>query len=146
MNTTTASDTTGHQGTVDQAREAVTTAIDKSRETASHAMEATCESARTAAEKAEETIEAHPIAALAGGLAIGAALGALLPRTDAEAKHLGPIGKRLSAGATAAALAARDQGKQELASLLPDKDNAKEKAMGLLGSIAQAAKDAGKKA
>ncbi|WP_448502104.1 hypothetical protein [Sphingomonas sp.] len=146
MTTTRNSDTSAQRGAVEQARDAVHDAIDKSRETASHAVDATRDTARTAAHKTEAAIEQHPIAALAGGLAIGAAIGALLPRTDAEAKHLGPLGKRISDGATAAALAARDQGKQELGALLPDKDNAKEKAMGLLGSIAQAAKEAGKKA
>lgn len=145
MTNNTAPTTTDHN-TLDQAREAVTHAIDKSRETASHAVDATIEGARSAADKTEAAIEQHPLAAIAGGLAIGAAIGALLPRTGAEAKHLGALGKRISEGATAAALAARDQGKQELSSLLPDKSNAKEKAMGALGSIAQAAKDAGKKA
>ncbi|PCD04579.1 hypothetical protein COC42_00165 [Sphingomonas spermidinifaciens] len=91
-------------------------------------------------------MEASPLAALLGGVAIGVAIGALLPRTQREAEALGPLGKRLTDGAAAAARAAREAGRQEIEALIPDKDGAKEKATALLGNVAKAARDGARSA
>jgi hypothetical protein len=131
---------TGKHSISDRAREAA----HSTRETASHAIDSTRHTASDAAHRAADGLQSNPLAALVGGLAAGAVVGALLPRTRQEAETLGPIGKRLASSAKAAALAARDAGKQELGGLVPDRANAKEKASSLLGTVVQAARDGAK--
>jgi hypothetical protein len=139
-NNTTA--TTGTTGSADTEATALTTL----RDSASHAYESTRETAATAAARAGEGIEANPLAVLAGGVALGAVLGALLPKTESEQKVLGPLGKRLSETAVAAAAAAREAGKEQLSNAIPDKDAAKESLRKAFGNVVEAAKDGGKSA
>jgi len=61
-----------------------------------------------------DAMEANPLAVLAGGAAVGLLAGLAIPRTEREAALLGPVGKRMTAAATAAAAAARDTGLAEL--------------------------------
>lgn len=70
-----------------------------------------------AGEKAADTLGQAPLVALAGGLAAGALLAALLPKSKTEQKLLGPVGERLTGTAKAAASAARDAGSQRLEEL-----------------------------
>lgn len=130
----------------ERAREAATHAVEATKETTSHAVEATKEAASKAATRTADGIEASPLAALLGGVAIGVAIGALLPRTQREAEALGPLGKRLTDGASAAVRAAREAGRQEIEALIPDKQGAKDKAATLLGNVAKAARDGVKSA
>ncbi|WP_294390720.1 hypothetical protein [uncultured Sphingomonas sp.] len=64
---------------------------------------------------AASRLEANPFAALLGGIAVGAAIGALLPRSERERALLNPLGSRLGDAARAAIDAARDSGKQSFA-------------------------------
>lgn len=130
----------------DRARDAATHAVEATKETTTHAVEATKDAATKAAHTTADQIESNPLAALLGGIAIGVAIGALLPRTQRERDTLGPLGRRLTDGAGAAVRAARDAGKAEIEALIPDKHNAKEKASTLLGNVANAARDAVKSA
>lgn len=59
-------------------------------------------------------LDEAPMAALIGGLALGAVAGALLPRTQRETDALGPLANRVGQAAAEAARAAKDAGKQEL--------------------------------
>jgi hypothetical protein len=70
-----------------------------------------------AGRKATDTLTEAPLIALAGGLAAGALLAALLPKTRTEDKMLRPVGKRLTGTARAAADAAREAGSQRLEEL-----------------------------
>lgn len=70
-----------------------------------------------AGQKAGDTLGQAPLIALAGGLAAGALLAALLPKSKAEEKLLGPVGERLTGTAKAAADAAREAGTQRLEEL-----------------------------
>ncbi|MBB5699669.1 hypothetical protein [Sphingomonas yantingensis] len=130
----------------DRARDAATHAVEATKETTTHAVEVTKDAATKAANKTADQIESNPLAALLGGVAIGIAIGALLPRTQRERETLGPLGKRLTESAGAVVRAARDAGRQEIEALIPDKHNAKEKASALLGNVASAARDAVKSA
>lgn len=130
----------------DRARDAATHAVEATKETTTHAVEVTKDAATKAATKTADGIESNPLAALLGGVAIGIAIGALLPRTQRERDTLGPLGKRLTDSANAAIRAARDAGKHEIEALIPDKHNAKEKASTLLGNVAKAARDGVKSA
>ena len=67
--------------------------------------------------KASDTLGQAPLIALAGGLAAGALLAALLPKSKTEQKLLGPVGERLTGSAKAAAEAARDAGSARLEEL-----------------------------
>ena len=67
--------------------------------------------------KAGDTLSQAPLIALAGGLAAGALIAALLPKSKAEQKLLGPVGERLTGTAKAAAEAAREAGGQRLEEL-----------------------------
>ena len=90
----------------DSARTAAVDAYDSAREKASQAK------ARTS-----DGIDEAPLIALAGGLAVGVLLAALLPRTDREAKLLGPIGERITGGARNAVDAAKEAGREKLSEL-----------------------------
>jgi len=69
---------------------------------------------RDALKRAGDAFEANPLAVLAGGAAIGLIAGISMPRSERETRVLGPIGKRMTAAASAAAAAARDTGLAEL--------------------------------
>lgn len=84
------------------------------RDKLSAAYGATRERASAATQRATQGIEEAPLAILAGGLALGAIAGALLPRTDREVETLGPLGRKITDAASDAARAARDAGKEEL--------------------------------
>lgn len=130
----------------DATREKTSAAVGYSRDTASHAYDSTRKAASNTAHKTADGIETNPLSALIGGLAVGVAVGALLPKTQQESKHLGALGKRINDSAASAARAARDAGKQELNAMLPDRANAKDKAASVLGTVVQAAKDGGRSA
>lgn len=93
-----------------------------------------------AGRKAADTLEQAPLLALAGGLAAGAIIAALLPRTRTESKLLQPVGGRLTGTAKAAAQAARDAGTARLNELGLTKDAGME----TLRSIFEGASDAAK--
>jgi ElaB/YqjD/DUF883 family membrane-anchored ribosome-binding protein len=101
---------------------------------------------RKAAERAGKAIEANPLAVIAGGIAIGLAAGALLPKTKRETELLGSVGKRLTGVAAGAAEAARDAAKAELGSLPLSKDAAKAQVSKLIDQVAKAVSSAGEAA
>ena len=98
---------------------------------------------RKAATRAGKAMEANPLAVVAGGIAIGLAAGALLPRTRRETELLGPMGKRLNGVAAGAAEAARDAAKAELGSLPLSKSAAKAQVSKLIDQVAKAVSSAG---
>ena len=89
---------------------------DSLREQASSALEAARDAAASASDKAAKQIADNPLAALIGGIALGAVAGVLIPRTKAEVEALSglALGDRLSEAAKAAAVAARSTGKESL--------------------------------
>jgi len=101
---------------------------------------------RKVAERAGKAIETNPLAVVAGGIAIGLAAGALLPKTKRETELLGPVGKRLTGVAAGAAEAAREAAKAELGTLPLSKDAAKEQVSKLLDQVAKAVSSAGEAA
>jgi hypothetical protein len=93
-----------------------------------------------AGRKANDAIEDAPLIALAGGLALGAILAAILPRTETETRALRPVGDKLAGTARAAAEAAREAGTSRLAEL----GLTREKGAETLRSIFEGASDAAK--
>ena len=99
--------------------------------------------ASDAARRAAESLEANPLGVLAGGLAVGALVGALIPRSAREKQMLAPVGQRLSESARAAVQAAREAGYNELDQRGLTPDAAKDQARGLFQGLAKAASSAG---
>ena len=64
--------------------------------------------------RAAGTLGEAPLIALAGGLAAGALIAALLPRTDAETRAVRPTARRVKDTARAAYKAAKDTGSARL--------------------------------
>lgn len=95
-----------------------------------------------AADRVTRTVDQNPLALLVGGVAVGLLIGAMLPRTQREREVIGPLGKRLTDSAAAAAKAARDAGREELDALLPDRDTTRDRLTQVVGSVAGAARDA----
>ena len=90
--------------------------------------------------KAVDTLTEAPLIALAGGIAAGALLAALLPKSRAEQKLLGPVGERLTGSARAAADAAREAGSQRLEELGLTRDAGVDTIKSILKGAGDAAK------
>lgn len=98
------------------------------------------------AKKSNGSIVDNPLALLAGGVAIGAVIGALIPRFARERELLDPVGRKLADRATATVQAVKDTGKAEIDSILPPRDAAKERVSQLIENVLEAAKGAAAKA
>jgi ElaB/YqjD/DUF883 family membrane-anchored ribosome-binding protein len=101
---------------------------------------------RRAARRAGQAAEANPLAVVAGGIAIGIAAGALLPKTKRETELLGPVGRRLTDAASDAATAAKDAARAELSTLPLSKEAARAQVGKVLDQVAKAVSEAGEAA
>lgn len=101
------------------------------------------EAVSNAAHRTTEGLEQNPLALVAGGLAVGALAGALIPRSAREKKLLQPVGARLGAAATAAFAAAKEAGRSELETRGLTPEGAKEKARTFFSEVGKAATGAG---
>ena len=70
-----------------------------------------------ARDRANDTLGQAPLIALAGGIAAGALIAALLPRTQAETRLIRPTAKRVKDSAQAAYDAARSTSKEKFEEL-----------------------------
>lgn len=93
-----------------------------------------------ARERATDRIETSPLLAIGGGLAIGALLGAILPRTRTEERLLGPVGGRIADTARTAADAAKEAGREKLAELNITREAGKGAVQSLVDGLTEAAK------
>ena len=96
--------------------------------------------------KTNESLEKNPIAALVGGLAIGAIAAALLPKTKRESDMLGKASDKVRSTASYAAKAARDAGKDQLDALGLNSGAARDQLRSVIDKIGQAASTASKAA
>ena len=90
--------------------------------------------------KAAGGLEEAPLLALAGGLAVGAALAALIPATRKERELLGPVAGRIKDKASDAVNAAKDAGQARLDELGLTKDKGSETLRSILEGAGDAAK------
>lgn len=90
--------------------------------------------------RASDTLGQAPLIALAGGVAAGALIAALLPRTRTEARLVGPTAKRVKDSARAAVQAARDTGTERLGELGISREKGEETIRGLLDGLTEAAR------
>lgn len=113
---------------------------DSIRQRAIEAYDGARDSVAGAGRRATEGIDEAPLIALAGGLAAGALLAALLPRTRTEAELVRPAADRLTDTAKAAAAAAKEAGQSRLSELGLTPEKGRE----ALRSIFEGASDAAK--
>lgn len=130
----------------DGAQARIRDGVDTVKEQAAHAYDAASEKVKTVAHQAGGAVETNPLGVLAGGLALGAVVGAILPRSAKEKELLAPLGKRIGATATAALAAAKETGRSELSNIGLSKGNAKDQARTFMSNVAKAAGNAGKAA
>ncbi len=117
-----------------------------SRDAVKHGAETTRDKARKLGGKTSEQIDRNPLAVLAGGLAIGAVIGALLPRTERESKVLGKTGRDINKRAKSAFQAAKEAGSQQIDELGLNGDAVKNQFKAMVDKAGGAAKSAGKAA
>jgi hypothetical protein len=98
------------------------------------------EAYESARDRAADTLGEVPLLALAGGIAAGALIAALLPRTDAETRAIRPTARRVKDSARAAFSAAKDTGTQRLDELGLSREKGEQTIRNLLDSVTEAAK------
>ncbi|QDP18525.1 hypothetical protein [Sphingomonas xanthus] len=121
-------------------------AIEGARERAIDAYDSARERAAQARRKAGDGIGQAPLLALGGGLALGALIAAILPKTEAEQKLLGSTGRRIADSAKVAASAAKEAGREKLTELNITKDAGSSAVQSLVDGIGEAARTSGKAA
>ena len=89
---------------------------------------------------ASDALGQAPLLALAGGLAAGALIAALLPRTESETRLIRPTAKRVRKTASAALDAARDTGSQRLDEIGLNRQKSEQTIRSLLDGLTDAAK------
>lgn len=104
------------------------------------------DSVSDAGRRAADTLNEAPLIALAGGIAAGALIAALLPRTEAETRAIRPTARRVRDTAREAVRAARDTGTQRLDELGLSREKGEETIRSLFGSVTEAARTAGQAA
>jgi ElaB/YqjD/DUF883 family membrane-anchored ribosome-binding protein len=99
------------------ARQKASVAFEKGKDAAATGVEQSKVIARQAKAKTIESVDKSPLAIILGGIAIGAIVGALLPRTERETKVLGKAGKKLNKKARKIAEAAKVAGMSQVDTL-----------------------------
>ncbi|MGK6321489.1 hypothetical protein ACMGDM_00230 [Sphingomonas sp. DT-51] len=117
--------------------------VDTARDKASHAYESARHRASDAAHATAETIEANPLGLVVGGLALGALVAAVIPRSQREKDLLAPVGRKVSAAALAAVAAAKEAGRGEIEQLGLTPNGARDQAKSLFQGVVKAAANAG---
>ena len=121
-------------------------AIDSARESAIEAYDSAREGAVAAGRSFGDGIGSAPLATLAGGLAVGALVAALLPRTRVEGKLIGPVGERVTGAGRAAVDAARSAGQDKLADLNITREAGKGVVDSIVDGLGQAVRASGQAA
>ena len=101
------------------------------------------EAYESARDRAADTLGEAPLLALAGGIAAGALIAALIPRTEAETRAVRPTARRVKNTARTAYQAAKDTGTQRLNELGLNREKGEETIRSLLDGLTDAAKASG---
>lgn len=125
------------------ARRNAAAAVDKSKAAASRGVQSSKAMAKKASETTAQTVDQNPLAIVVGGVALGAIIGMLLPKTKREQKAFGKAGKKLNAAAKRATDAAKAAGKDKVDSLGLNQDALRDQFRDLVSKAAEAVKAAG---
>ncbi|HEY1604415.1 MAG TPA: hypothetical protein VGF77_02330 [Allosphingosinicella sp.] len=104
----------GDGGPLASVRQSAAEAYQTARQRTASAYSSARGTAASAGRRTADGIEGYPVAALVGGIALGAIVGALVPLSRQERQLFGSTGRRLNDRAREALVAARDAGKKEL--------------------------------
>ena len=126
--------------TASAARTRAADAYTSARERTSSAYSSARETASRATERTVEGINSNPEAAILGGLALGAILAAVLPKSQRETEALGGVGRRIADTARDAARAAREAGLGQLEEAGLTKEGARQKLSDIASRAGEAAK------
>ena len=121
-------------GALASVRQSAADAYEAARQRTTSVYSSARDTAASAGRRTADGIDGNPMAALVGGLALGAIAGALLPIARQERQLFGTVGRRINDTARQAALAARDAGKEQL-------DGFTDQALGAVRAAAGAAAD-----
>lgn len=99
---------------LDTARDRAGETYDAARERAQRAYERARDTVKQSRDRTAQEIDTHPLGAVLGGLAIGAILAAVLPRTEREARALGNVGHKITDAARDAASRAAEVGREKV--------------------------------
>lgn len=121
-------------------------AIDGARERAITAYDSARDGAAAAGRKASDQLGEAPLAVIAGGIAAGAILAALLPISRREKQLLAPVTDSLRDKASAAVSAAKDAGTARLSELGPTRDAGGEAVRSIIDGATDALKVSAKAA
>lgn len=128
--------------TASAARGKASDAYHAARERTSSAYGSARERMSGATRRTSDGIDSNPMAALVGGLALGAIVAALLPKTQREEEMFGKYGRQINDKAREAARAAREAGANKLDELGYNRETAKEKIQSLRSDVKEVAKSA----
>ena len=120
--------------------------IDGARERAITAYDSARDSAAAAGKKAGDQLGEAPLAVIAGGIAAGAILAALLPTSRREKQLLAPVTDNIRDKASAAVEAAQAAGQARLDELGLTRDAGGEAVRSIVDGVAQAIKSSAKAA
>jgi ElaB/YqjD/DUF883 family membrane-anchored ribosome-binding protein len=101
-------------GTLASVRQSAAEAYQAARQRTASAYSSARDTAASAGRRTADGIDDYPMAAVVGGLALGAIVGVLVPLSRQERQMFGSTGRRLNDTAREALIAARDAGKKEL--------------------------------
>ena len=104
------------------------------------------EAYESARDRATDTLSEAPLIAIAGGIAAGALIAALLPRTRTEERLVRPTARRVRETARAADRAAKDTGTDRLDELGLNREKGEQTIRDLLKGVTDAAKASGQAA
>ncbi len=121
------------------------TSEQKNRQAAPSTRQRAVEAYDDARVRARDEIESSPLLALGGGLALGAFVAAILPRTRTEQRLLGDVGGRITGTARNAYEAATEAGREKLAELNVA-EHGKGAVQSLVDGLTEAARTSGKAA
>jgi ElaB/YqjD/DUF883 family membrane-anchored ribosome-binding protein len=125
------------------ARSNAAAAVDKSKTAASRGVQSSKALAKKASDGTAQTVDQNPLAIVVGGVALGAIIGMLLPKTEREQKAFGKAGKKINKAAKRAADAAKAAGKEKVDSLGLNQDALRDQFRDLVSKAAEAVKAAG---
>ena len=123
-----------------------TDAIDGARERAITAYDSARDNAAAAGKKASDQLGEAPLAVIAGGIAAGAILAALLPTSRREKELLAPVTDNIRDKASAAVEAAKTAGQARLDELGLTRDAGGEAVRSIVDGAAEALKASAKAA
>ena len=109
-------------------------------ETNRSARQRAIEAYESAGRRAADGLGEAPLIALAGGIAAGALIAALLPRTSGETRLIRPTARRVKDTARAAYESARETGEKQLGDLGLTREKGEETIRSLLKGVTDAAK------